>query len=152
MQSPKEKKPLGREKSSINLPKPKAVNPQKPKRIKKTQEELREAKILRQRAYYRRKVGRDVKPQSVVRQMVKGMTPEQKQARKTELSRMRYARKKELGLLKPRSLEEKAKRHEYWVQYYEKKKQDEAYLKQRNENQKNYYHNVTKLRNVTLEV
>lgn len=119
--------------------------------MKKTAEELREAKLLRQKRYYRKKKGAEVKPQGVQRVSMKGKTPEEIQARKTELSRLRYAKKKELGLLKPRTEEEKAKRHAYWVSYYEQKKKDSAYLKERNEKQAKYYHDVTKLLKTTSE-
>lgn len=81
--------------SGVNIPKHHAVKPQNPKRIKKTKEELKQSKSDRQKAYYRRTVGRDVKAQIVPRTSLIGMTVEEKRAHKAKLKRIRNKMSKE---------------------------------------------------------
>lgn len=89
---------------AVKQPKPKA--PPKPKpirtpRVKKTPEELKRSKSNRQKAYYRRTVGKDVKAQTVPRTSLIGMSDEQKRVHKAKLSRMRDQRRREAQKQKP---------------------------------------------------
>lgn len=85
---------------------PKTKAPPKPKpirtlRVKKTPEELKQAKSKRQKAYYQRTVGKEVKTQTVPRTSLIGMSDEQKRAHKAKLSRMRDQRLREAQKPKP---------------------------------------------------
>jgi len=131
------------EPKKVSSPKQKTVKQQKPKappkkkadrvqRVKKTPEELREAKRERQRNWYRKTVGKEVKPHAIPRTSLIGMTEEEKRAHKAKLKKMREQRLIDAGLpIRKNTPEIREYRRKYWASYYEQRKNDPDYIAKR---------------------
>jgi hypothetical protein len=112
--------------------KPAKIKVVREKRVKKTAEELHEAKKIRQKAYYNRKKPPHVKTQVMPRTSLVEMTKEQRVEHRTNLNRIRRDRLRAEG--KPtRSItpEGRELRRIYWKNYYEQKKHDPDYILKR---------------------
>ena len=97
---------------------------------KLTDEEKRARKQDRQRAYYQRKVGREVKQRSAP-MVLSHLTPEEKRQHRLKKQKEYRERRKAAGIKEVRTAEQKAQRNEYFKHYYELKKNDPQYMAKR---------------------
>lgn len=116
---------------------PPKKRPSQRKRPKLSEEELREKKRQRQREFYQRKVGREVNRRASPMNL-SHMTPEEKRQHRLRKQKEYRERRKANGIKEVRSPQQRAKRNEYFKQYYERKKNDPAFMAKRAKRQENY--------------
>lgn len=121
--------------------KPKSSKPQLRPSIRKkevlTDEQRAESKKQRQREYYRKKVGRDVR-EKAPQVKLSDLTPEQRKQRKNEQRKAYRERDKLLGKKVVRSAEQRKQRNAYFKDYYAEKKNDPDFMAKRAKNTANY--------------
>lgn len=102
-----------------------------------TDEEKRARKKERQRAYYQRKVGREVKQRSAP-MVLSHLTPEDKRQHRLKKQKEYRERRKALGIKEVRSPAQRAQRNKYFKHYYEQKKNDPVFMAKRAKRQESY--------------
>lgn len=95
-----------------------------------TDKEKKEQKKARQRGYYEKKVGREVKRRSAPMDLSHLITEEKRKHRLKQQKEYRDRRKAK-GIKEVRSAKQKAQRNEYFKHYYERKKNDPQYMEKR---------------------
>lgn len=106
-------------------------------------EERKENKKLRQKEYYRKKVGREVQKRLPPMDL-SGMSQEERRQHRIKKQKEYRERLKASGKKYTSTAEQRAKRNEYFKDYYAENRNDKEYMKKRSEWTKNYRMNQQK--------